>query len=195
MSTNTSASFSDWFSLRQMSELEFEKACRGPLPSNLNEAAWGYDENVPQVNNLDPLTFSGIENGEEFFSNYDITKRRLDPLFYGTTNGDGGKGPVRAGIFATDTSSRISSGASYYGIIDLSKNGGEITISVQKDIDRKFSQYYTGNPILSPTGNSYNIDNLPYYPYVRENSVSHRSDYRSSYNIGFRAVRLAPSDN
>lgn len=200
MDLNKSFSFSEWFGLRPMSELEFEKACRGPLPPYSlppfrTDNVWGADSAYPLPTYSSYLTFSGVENGTEVFSDYNIDKRNLDPYNLIIPNGDGGTGPYRVGIFATDESTRISSGASYYGIMDLGKITHEIVVPFSNSRFREFN-YSNGKGILSAFGKSYSfpkvdqIDNSIY----RMNSTSARGlNYMFLY--GLHAVRTAPSDN
>jgi hypothetical protein len=199
MDMNKGFSFSEWFGLRPMSELEFEKACRGPLPPYYSpgsaEKAWGSDAALFGGSSTGSLTLSGPENGTEYFTNYNIDKRDLDPTS-GMVGGDGGPGPYRVGIFATDTSSRISSGASYYGIMDLSKITSEMVVSVGNPVLRSFNYASFGKGVLSAVGKNYSFATLytpPSLTMFRHSTVSAR--FTSIGNNGFRAVRLAPSDN
>lgn len=231
--------FSDWAGLRPMSEMEFEKAARGPLPpvykSTANaypgngdttihwtgfDWAWGNDTTIARANNtvfsnnssFSILNYSGIENGTETFSNYNIYKRYINPLYGGSgmssnknyEGGDGGDGPFRVGIFATDSSNRITSGASYYGIMDLSKNVSKMVIGAGGSMGRSFSYKKHGDGWLSAYGA---VDNNEFLPsnnngpitggsiYItKTGAVSERQTWGGSFS-GFRSVRTAPSDN
>lgn len=229
--TNYYEAYSDWAALRPMTEMEYEKAARGPLPpmfkayrQNYNynsdttsswggfEWAWGNDSTIARENNMGnfnsafrTLTFSGAENGTEIFSNYNVYKRYLNPMMYSTTGGDGGSGPYRVGIFATDTSSRISSGATYYGIMDFSKNVTQYVVSVGSSRARSFSYKKNGDGYLNYMGMS---DQNEFYPQnnngpimgggslynIKQSAISERQQYWSNNN-GFRSVRTAPADN
>ncbi|MGQ9863442.1 MAG: formylglycine-generating enzyme family protein [Bacteroidia bacterium] len=115
-------SYLDWACLRPMTELEFEKICRGPGAS-VGEYAWGTMNITPGTN----LSISP-ENGTEVFTNANANATYNNVTY---TGGDGGKGPVRVGIHAKSTSpSREASGASYYGVLDMSGNVWERCISV-----------------------------------------------------------------
>jgi hypothetical protein len=121
----------DWAALRPLTELEYEKACRGPLPPVPNEFAWGTTSFTPGV------TLSGPENGTETFTDPGANMRRIpQPI----TGGDGGVGPARVGIFATSsTNTRAAAGASYWGVLNLSDNVGEY-----------YYNYYAGQSTRSP---------------------------------------------
>ncbi len=107
----------DWAALRPLTELEYEKACRGPLPPVPNEYAWG------TISYTAGTTLSGAENGTETFTTPNANMRRITD---GLTGGDGGDGPVRVGIFATaSTTTREASGAGYYGVFNMSDNVAE----------------------------------------------------------------------
>jgi formylglycine-generating enzyme required for sulfatase activity len=231
---NQFVSFIDWAGLRPMSELEFEKACRGPLPpyywtptgnTMINDTllkwqggdwSWGNDTTVPRISNMygnqNILNYSGIENGTESFSNYEIQKRYINPTVSTTggnmpgmisfSGGDGGSGPFRVGIFANDSSSRISSGASYYGIMDLSKNVSEFVVSISSNTARTLSYKIHGDGILNAIGESQDFyrnnffgpEGNPFFTKSRE--ISDRSANYSQQGItGFRGVRTATPDN
>jgi formylglycine-generating enzyme required for sulfatase activity len=107
----------DWAALRPLTELEYEKACRGPLAPVPNEYAWG------TASYTAGSTLSGAEDGTETFIDPGANMRRITQ---GITGGDGGAGPVRVGIFATPTTNtRAAAGASYWGVLNLSDNVGE----------------------------------------------------------------------
>lgn len=224
-------SFSDWSAMRPMSELEFEKTARGPLPPSYKtytssnnfssdttrawsgfEWAWGNDTAYARAvtgpmagsGGYTKLSYSGIENGTESFSNYNIYKRYLNPLYASFnmyTGGDGGDGPFRVGIFANDTTGRISSGASYYGVMDLSKNISKMVVSIGYPSNRYISYKKHGDGMLDASGRTYNNEfsssgssQMGDLIYIRKmNAVSDRSN--SGDFFGFRCVRTAPSDH
>lgn len=238
-SSNYYTAYSDWAALRPMTELEYEKACRGPLPPTYKaypnnsypgnsdttsawsgfDYAWGNDTSLARASNMgmnsayNILQYSGIENGTEFFNNYNIYKRYINPIYGGGnmgpqnktySGGDGGDGPFRVGIFATDTSSRISSGATYYGIMDFSKNASHMVIGIGGSTTRTMSYKKHGDGILNAYGNSdaseffqQNINGPltggSMYLY-KSYAVSERASYGNQFT-SFRSVRTAPSDN
>ena len=116
----------DWAGLRPMTELEYEKICRGTISPVENEYAWG-DATAVAMSSVTNTSESGEASG--------------------TTGanvvGDNGfsSGPARVGIFATSTSNRSESGSSYYGVLDLSGNLWEQLITIGNSTGRSF----TGN--------------------------------------------------
>ena len=228
-------SFSDWAALRPLTEMEYEKAARGPLPPMYKspkqnyfyygsdttsywsgfEWAWGNDSIFARMNTLpgggsasNNLTFSNMENGTEIFSNYNIFKRYLNPdgndmssFNIKPSGGDGGSGPYRVGIFATDTSSRISSGATYYGIMDFSKNVSQLVLNAGNNNNRSFSFKKHGDGMLNymgrPDGNEFfpnqNNSGMSGSYLFKSRETSNRQNNYSNF-IGFRSVRTAPAD-
>jgi len=142
------AAFADWAALRPMSELEYEKACRGTGSSIDDEYAWG-NTTITAAG-----TISGTENGAETISTPTANCCYNDTNFSG---GDGGKGPLRCGIFATLASSRQSSGAGYYGAMELSGNVWERCATVGNSTGLNYIGTH-GDGFLTTSGNATNTD-------------------------------------
>ena len=175
--------YADWAGLRHMTELEFEKACRGPLHAVYREYVWGVNE-INQKRNmeycgrfLDPSgALSSAELGQErldgnvhasmfsYFNIDDVCKpgsRFYDPDCAGCRSfqgGDGGRGPVRMGIFGvTSGGDRIKAGATYYGAMEMGGNLQEPVVTVGHPNGRKFQGSH-GDGQLSPEGLATNPD-------------------------------------
>ena len=116
------SAYLDWSALRPMTEIEFEKICRGPLARVEGEYPWGTTEfNVLSSNStINPYktneSIASVANGRNNFSSV--------PAIGGPTYG-----PMRVGIFATGSSGRASSGATYYGVMEMSGNVWERTVT------------------------------------------------------------------
>lgn len=116
----------DWSALRPMTETEYEKAARGQGPY-VGGFAWGTSDIT------EALTLSTPEDGTET-----VLTANANAIYNGgaTTwaGGDGGRGPARVGIMATAaTTSRVQTGASFYGIMELSGNVWEQCIMATND--------------------------------------------------------------
>jgi len=109
--------YASWAGLRPMTELEFEKACRGPLTPVAGEYAWG-STGLTQATSI-----SNIGTNNEIASN---SGNGL--CVYG--NAANVKGPLRAGFATSSNTTRSQSGASYYGVMELSGNLWERPVSV-----------------------------------------------------------------
>jgi len=112
-----------WAALRPMDELEFEKACRGPLYPVPNEYPWG-DTLLTYMTGFNGLDGSGTETAK--------------PAGANATIGTYISGPVRVGMFATPTSARRDAGAGYYGVMNLADNVSELTVTVGDATGRAF---------------------------------------------------------
>ena len=131
MSVNDMLAYFDWSGLRPMSELEYEKICRGedmlPVPG---EHAWGTAS----------FNFAGsilnVGTTTETTSNVGV----LSSLFFSQ--------PLRAGYSATATSSRTEASSTFYGVMDM-HNMGEFMMGVNSTNFRRVSY---GDGMLSPTG-------------------------------------------
>ncbi|MCX7591785.1 MAG: SUMF1/EgtB/PvdO family nonheme iron enzyme, partial [Kiritimatiellae bacterium] len=119
------ASCLDWSGLRPMTELEFEKVCRGPLAPVPWEYVWG-DTLATPLSGVQGTDGSGTETPVPEAANcHGGDSYRLKP--------------VRAGIFARPTSDRHSSGAGYYGVMELGGNVWECVIAVGRPAGRAYS--------------------------------------------------------
>lgn len=135
-SQNDLYAYLDWSGLRPMTELEYEKACRGNQAPVPNEFAWGSTSIVNATSYIN----SGANN--EVASN----------LASGANCAGNWYGPIRVGSFASAASSRQSAGATYYGITDMTGNMEETTITVGNATGRAFTGTH-GNGLLSTIGN------------------------------------------
>lgn len=119
------SAYLDWSGLRPMTELEFEKACRGGVEPLANGYPWG---TTTLVSGTYTLSNAGANN-EGIASSYSSTSGNAT---YVSFAGSGAAaGPVRAGIFAANAGNtgRVTAGASYYGIMELGGNVCERTIT------------------------------------------------------------------
>jgi formylglycine-generating enzyme required for sulfatase activity len=130
--------FADWAALRPFSELEYEKAARGPQVPVANAYAWG---NATVSTQTGAMISSGTTN---------------ETVPQGNANYAGAltQGPFRAGIFATSTSTtRTLSGASYYGVMDMSGGLWKRPVSVgEATVGRLFNGTISGDGSLDVNG-------------------------------------------
>lgn len=108
------SAYLDWAALRPMTELEFEKVCRGTMPRVAGELAWG----TPAFNYF--YSHTSIIN--PYRANEVVTTVINGAMAGGLNSALGQYGPLRSGIFATGSSGRASAGASYYGAMEMSGN-------------------------------------------------------------------------
>ncbi len=149
------ASYLDWSGLRIMTELEYEKACRGPLPPVPGEYAWGNalvevdDDYV--LENMNTAQ-EGIAGGYRTTSGNAVMRNGLLPATMG---------PVRVGIFAANPANtgRMTSGASYYGAMELTGNAFDLVIGMVLTLDLSYTGQH-GNGELGSAG-SYDVTNWP----------------------------------
>lgn len=194
--------YMDWAALRPMTELEYEKACRGPVFPKAGEFAWG-----TSVVAASDYTVISANSFNERVGN---PATSVGNAMYRDTSGNF-SGPGRCGIFAASalSSTREQTGGSYYGVMELSGNLYERCITVGTPQGRAFTGNH-GNGIISSTGsgtvsgwpNSNTGDGYSY----RGGSWANSSDYlrvsdrwdgasvitTKNDRLGFRAVRTAP---
>lgn len=161
------AAYADWAALRPMTELEFEKAARGPLYPVVSEFAWG-NTGIAACATLDGTSEDGTEYCYDGAHRANYNSTSLAGL-------DGGTGPVRAGLFAqSGFSTRYESGAGYYGNMELSGNVWEQAVTLGNAAGRGFSGTHgdgrlTGLAISGYEGNATNSD----WPGINQGNYSY----------------------
>lgn len=134
--------YMDWAGLRPFTELEFEKACRGPNEAVYGEYAWG-TTNITQATTLSSsatVSETVTQSGKGLCA-YDM----------------GITGPLRSGFAAKSGTSRLTSGAGYYGAMALSGNAPEQCVTLGNSTGRLFQGSH-GDGVLSAAGNATNSD-------------------------------------
>jgi formylglycine-generating enzyme required for sulfatase activity len=158
------AAYAGWAALRPVTELEYEKAARGmDNPAVPGEFVWGTTSfTAPGAGDI---TANADETGAETLS--DTANINSNALAW--TSGDGRAGgpaagqtgPLRVGIFAASTTNstnpRISSGAGFYGNMELSGNLAEPVVTVGRPEGLNF-QGTNGTGNLTPMGFATNAD-------------------------------------
>lgn len=132
----------DWSALRPMSEMEYEKICRGNNQTPVaNEYAWG-NTTIDQVSN--PIN-QGLNS---------------ETWSVGNCNHTGGAGVnIRCGALATNSSNRTASGGTYYGVMEMSGNTWEWVVTGADAVGRAYTGLH-GDGNLGPNG-EHNVANWP----------------------------------
>ncbi|UMY66939.1 MULTISPECIES: SUMF1/EgtB/PvdO family nonheme iron enzyme [unclassified Flavobacterium] len=113
----------DWAALRPMTELEYEKACRGTMARLAGEYPWG-STTIALIH----AQLGGLVN--DFQPNENYNSPTNGACMYGVGNsGLGQYGPLRTGLLATNSSGRASSGAGFYGAMELGGNVWERVVN------------------------------------------------------------------
>jgi formylglycine-generating enzyme required for sulfatase activity len=203
------AAYLDWSALRPMTEFEFEKACRGTLSPVNYEYAWG----STLLSNAIYSAGDGLENPGSI--NEGIrTQNYLNNLGNAVLSSNNNliNGPLRVGIFAAhinNNNSRLLTGATYYGIMEMSGNILERCVTIfNKPIGRQFTGTHgdghltiTGdaNPNSWPSTNGNGIGlrggsfaNSYSAAYVSSRALVATSNTNRNNNFGGRGVRTAP---
>lgn len=145
--------YMDWSGLRPMTELEYEKACRGTAPKIANDFAWG-NANITAIDYL-------IQNDGTSSENISNSAVSTGNAIYSESNGLF-NGPLRVGIFASSAinKNREETGATFYGIMEMSGNLYERVVTVGTVRGRQFSGLH-GNGIINSTSGSSTVGNWP----------------------------------
>lgn len=127
----------DWSALRPMTEIEFEKACRGPSTAGTpiaNQYAWGSTVSLLarrfNSSNVSITTNPGCAG--EVFNNMGpgLSAQWNGGCCGDDPSGQAGNGPFRVGFAAGTGTSREQAGATYYGIMEMTGNVREQTMKI-----------------------------------------------------------------
>ncbi|MCA0427626.1 MAG: hypothetical protein LCH37_09345 [Bacteroidetes bacterium] len=135
------AAYLDWAALRPMTEMEYEKICRGNETPISGEHAWG-SHFIDTV----PFTFTNLGLPNEGV----IQVSPLGAANFGERHSSGSK-PLRGGLFAGSTTTRTSSGATFYGVMEMTGNMLELVVGTSSAAGRSFSGLH-GNGQLNLDG-------------------------------------------
>jgi len=151
------AGYLDWSGLRPFTETEYEKACRGNQLPVVGEYAWGTASRHSST--YTALTNSGAEDE---LPNAPSASTTIGNVVYSTTHS---AGPLRVGVFATASSTRVISGATYYGIMEMTGNVWENAVSLGSIAGRAFTGLH-GDGSLNTNGQA----DVDYWPGINGNN-------------------------
>jgi formylglycine-generating enzyme required for sulfatase activity len=153
VSWGDAAAYADWAGLRPMTEFEFEKAARGPREPEPGEFAWG---NATIYTGRYTLTDEGAR-GEQVGNPSPVEG---NAAYSGSMGGDPRRscgscllGPLPVHAFMAQGATRTTSGASWYGLTELSGNLYEWTVTVGNSAGRRFDGSH-GDGQLDPVGHA-----------------------------------------
>lgn len=152
MSSVDLLAYLDWAGLRPMTELEFEKTCRGPNVAIAGEYAW--ESTVIQG-------ATGISNSG---ANNEVASNAGANVVY--NNAGSVQGPMRVGNFAQAATTQLQAGAGYYGAMELSGNVWEDVVLVGCVAGRSFTGLH-GNGSLNANGQA----DVDFWPGINGNTV------------------------
>ncbi len=116
LSWNDLKAYLDWSALRPMTELEYEKACRGTNAPTVMEYPWS--STTLTVASSAAMSNGGLSNEASTATGNGLC-----------TFGAGGTGPLRCGFAATGVSTRTDAGGAYYGSMEMGGNVWEQAIN------------------------------------------------------------------
>jgi formylglycine-generating enzyme required for sulfatase activity len=184
----------DWAAMRPMTEMEFEKTCRGPLPRVLAEFPWG-TTTITAVS-----AFSGV-NGSATEGASVVANGLCN--YYTYINQ-----PMRCGFAATGSTGRQSAGAAYYGAMEMGGNVWEQTVTTYNAAgaaftatngDGELNSFGNANTSTWPDattgigsgirGGSTGINAATYFIYTSDRYYMNSAQTTRSYTVGGRGVR------
>ena len=154
--------YMDFAGLRPMTELEFEKASRGPRDPIPGEFVWGsvfYNTHVTALNVTATAAAFFYTAGTIGRANERPAAPFINHL-HSTGGAIGQQAAItRNGAFADENSGRMTSGATYWGIMEMGNNLWELTIGVANASGRGFTGQH-GDGRLTP-GGFHNVTGWP----------------------------------
>jgi formylglycine-generating enzyme required for sulfatase activity len=161
------AAFLDWSGLRPMTELEYEKAGRGPQTPVEDEYAWGtnairgtlstangYQLINPGTASESVVIIGGGQTGKEVPG--ECIYRGTAATSFSSNPFDG---PARNGVFESSLNTRPEQGKSYFGISELSGQLWDRTVTVGQPNGRQYTGIH-GDGAISSDGSA-NVPNWP----------------------------------
>lgn len=156
------AAFLDWSALRPMTELEYEKACRGTNAAVVGEYAHG------TTSSTTPNTQTPLNAGtsSEYLTN---TSGYVSTNIGNAANSRSGGCAHYAGASAT----RARSGATFYGILDMSGNLREMTVNISTVAGRSYRGHHGNGEIMrfAATASTIGAADVDYWPGINGNST------------------------
>ncbi len=145
------SAYLDWAALRPMTETEFEKICRGPNYPVVGEYAWGSNT----INDCNAINNDGTATEKN-------TALPAAGCGIANYNSDYVAGPMRCGFAAGLATDRLQAGSSYYGVMEMSGNIGELCIGLCDATGLAFTPTNgDGNLTGSPTPGFANTSSWP----------------------------------
>lgn len=173
----------DWSALRPMTELEYEKICRGPVTPVGGEFAWGTNI-ITDANTL-------VNDGT-------ATEQVSNTITAGggiaNYNNNTVLGPLRGGYAAKPATSRLTAGATYYGVMEMSGNLWELVITTRIAAGVAFAgNVGDGEITVSPTPGFANQTSWPSQTasIAASNSAIGRGQRGGSWNEGLANQRTS----
>lgn len=132
----------DWAGLRPMTDIEYERICRGPVGRTAGEYVWG---NVALSDAYYYCSWNGVNNISNNGTISEISGAAAGNCVFGmasyrqccdrcgsSCNVDNSmqQGPLRVGSCATAGTNRQTSGAAYYGAMDMAGNVWERVVAI-----------------------------------------------------------------
>lgn len=165
------AAYLDWSGLAPLSELQYERICRGHTSAGANAAvynefAWG---NSSIYNSAYTLTNPNTSS-EKTATNIGS---KGNANWINTTPASPENGPLRNGEFATASSNRVSSGAAFFGVMEMTGNVSEYCITMGTAAGRSVRFIPNGNGTISTAGNAQlSVGALGFWPGMEGNNSS-----------------------
>jgi len=154
--------FADFAGLRPMTELEFEKASRGPLWPVAGEFAWGNVFLQTAHCTWSNTWWGGITPNTAIIQNFNTGDERFSPIYntaaiyslqyagnWGVINA--WRTVYRVGAMADSTTNRQASGATYWGVMNMTDNVNEMVVNATFAAGQQFDGRH-GDGVLKSNG-------------------------------------------
>lgn len=159
ISTADLLAYLDWACMRPASEFEYEKACRGtslPVTDEFANGATSYTTTGVVYNSGSPNeTYANVGAANGVINTSSVS-------------------PTRVGSFATSTTTRLQSGAGFYGCMELSGNSPEYCVSATSVNYTKAS----GDGVLDINGNANSF--VGFSSLIKKGYTNYKVSYRGN---------------